>query len=123
MEVLLYILAAIGVVGLAYYFGGKKYAVGAGAFALGVLYLVFGKQNNWTDAWKKADEKLKGESDKIDERKDEFKEDKEKTEDKIEDSKERADEIRDKIDDVEDSENVSDEDAEELKDWVESFNE
>jgi hypothetical protein len=118
-EALIYFLAAVGAVALAYYFGGKKYAAGAGVAALALLYFVFGKQNDWTDAWKKADDDLKKESEKKKEEKEKAKEEKEQIDDSIDDSKEREEQIRDDLDEV-DVENPNDS-PEDLKDWVEGF--
>jgi len=119
LEALLYFLAAVGVVALAYYFGGKKYAAGAGVLALAVLYFAFGRQNNWTDAWKKADDDLKKESEEKKEEKEQAKKEREQIDDNIDDSQEREEQIRDELDEV-DVETPNDS-AEDLKDWVEGF--
>lgn len=121
LEALLYFLAAIGVVALAYYFGGRKYAAGAGVLALAVLYFAFGRQNNWTDAWEKADDDLKKESEKKKKEKEQAKEEREQIDDDIDDSQEREEQIRDELDEV-DVETPNDS-AEDLKDWVEGFGE
>ena len=120
LEALIYFLAAVGVVALAYYFGGRKYAAGAGVGALALLYFAFGKQNDWTDAWKKADEDLKKESEKKKKEKEKAKEEKGKIDDDIEDSKKREKQIRDDLDEV-GIENPNNDSADDLKDWVEGF--
>ena len=119
LEALIYFLAAVGVVALAYYFGGKKYAAGAGVVVLALLYFVFGRQNDWTDAWEKADDDLKKESEKKKEEKEQAKEERKQIDDNIDDSQEREEQIRDELDEV-DVETPNDS-AEDLKDWVEGF--
>ena len=121
LEALIYFLAAVGVVALAYYFGGKKYAAGAGVAALALLYFVFGRQKGWTDAWEKADDDLKKESEKKKEEKEQAKEKREQIDDNIEDSQKREEQIRDELDEVDVE--TPNESAEDLKDWVEGFGE
>jgi len=119
LEALIYFLAVVGAVALAYYFGGKKYAAGAGVLALAVLYFAFGRQNDWTDAWEKADDDLKKENEKKKEEKKQAKEEREQIDDNIDDSQRREEQIRDDLDGV-DVENPNDS-SEDLKDWVEGF--
>lgn len=122
MEAFLYVLAAVGVVALAYYFGGKKYAVGAGVSVLGAFYFMFGNQESWTDAWNDADKKLKEEDENLKDKQKKEEQKREETDDKIEDSKDRTDDLKDRKDSVEENTPKPDDDAEELKDWVEGFN-
>lgn len=121
MESLIYVLAAIGLVALAYFLGGPKYAGGAGVAALAILYVAFGKQASWTDAWEKADEKLKKEDENLKEKQKQKEEDREKTDEKIEDSKKKTEDLKDQKENVEENTPEPDGDAENLKDWVESF--
>lgn len=121
MEALLYVLAAIGAVGVIYYFGGKKYAVAAAVAVLAVMYAAFGRQNGWTDAWEKADKKLKKEDGSLKEKQSEKEESRKRTDEKIEDSKDRTEDLKDKKEKVEETTPEPDRNAENLKDWVESF--
>lgn len=121
MEALLYILAGFGVVGVAYFLGGKKYAVAAAALVLAAFYFAFGKQSDWTDAWEKADDKLKNEDEDLQDKKEKAKEKRDEIDDKIEDSKDRTEDLKDKEENVEEDVKKPDDSADELKDWVEQF--
>jgi septal ring factor EnvC (AmiA/AmiB activator) len=120
MEALLYVLAAVGLVAVAYFFGGRKYAAAAGTAVMGVLYFVFGNQDDWTDAWKDQDKKKKKEEEKLKEEQKEKEKGREQTDDEIKESKERTDELKDDLEDVVEN-TPKPGDAEDLKDWVESF--
>ena len=103
MEAFLYALAAVGLVTVAYFFGGKKYAVSAGVAALAVLYFVFGKQDSWTDAWREADKKIKEEKENLKDKQEKKEKKRDETDDKIEDSKKRTDDLKDREENVEEN--------------------